>query len=358
MRILFIVPYPAEGPSSRLRVEQFLPYLRKEGIEYKIRPFVFRNFYSVLYSKGNYVKKIIFFLWSFFGRLIDMIRFIRYDVFFIHRETCPIGPPFFEWFAHKCGKRIIFDFDDAVYLSNKSRANNFIEHFKNPGKIPYIIKISNRVIAGNKYLSEYALKFNKNVEIIPTCVDTDTYLNVNGKIGLDGLTIGWIGSATTVEYLNILKDVFVILQKKYPCLEYKIIGGEFKIEGLNCITNKSWRLESEILDLRSIDIGVMPMPDNEWTRGKCGFKALLYMSMQIPCVCSPVGVNKDIIEEGVNGFLAASQGEWIDALSDLIENSDLRQKIGRAGRKTVEEKFSVGLHAPEYMKIIMDCARQ
>ena len=352
MRILFIVPYPIEGPSNRLRVSQFLPYLKENGILYKVRPFIFSGFYRILYSKGNYIKKVIFFLWSLLGRFTDIIRSLKYDIIFIHREACPLGLPFFEWAAYKFKKRIIFDFDDAIYLNNRSRSNNLIDYFKDSSKTAYIIKISDRVIAGNKFLSDFAIKFNKNVEIIPTCVDTDNYNNNDAEKRRDALTIGWIGSATTVEYLNELRNVFTGLAKKYPYLNFKIIGGEFKINGFHAITNKRWRLEDEVLDLRSIDIGIMPMPDSDWARGKCGFKALLYMSMQIPCVCSPVGVNKEIIQDGINGFLALSEDEWIDKISHLIDDEDLRKKIGRAGRKTVEEKFSVKVNAPKYLDII------
>jgi len=353
MKVLFIVPYPEEGPSNRLRVSQFLPYLKEAGIRFKLRPFVFKMFYRILYSRGNYLKKIMFFIWSFLGRLVDIARLLRYDVVFIHREACPLGPPFFEWAARKFRKRIIFDFDDAIYLPNRSKYNNFIEWFKNPRKVPYIVKISDRVIVGNKFLADFVAGYNKNVEVIPTCVDTETYYNTDERCVPGRITIGWIGSATTVEYLHMLKEVFVKLIERYPYLRLKIIGGEFKINGLDeFIINKKWSLENEVSDLRSMDIGIMPMPDNEWTRGKCCFKALLYMSMRIPCVCSPVWLNKEIIKDGVNGFLALSDREWLDKLSFLIESEQLRKTIGLAGRRTVEEEFSVKENSSRYIKAI------
>ena len=353
MNILFIVPYPEEGPSNRLRVSQYLPYLKEAGVKYKLRPFVFKRFYNILYSRGNYLKKFIFFIWSFLARLGDIVRLAKYDVVFIHREACPLGPPFFEWAAYRFKKKIIFDFDDAIYLPNRSAYNSFVKWLKNPQKVPYIIRISDRVIAGNNFLADFVARYNKNVEVIPTCVDTDTYNNIYAGRASGSLTIGWIGSATTVEYLNMLKEVFIKLIEKYPHLRLKIIGGEFKIDGLEeVITNKKWSLENEVSDLRSMDIGVMPMPDNEWTKGKCCFKALLYMSMQIPCVCSSAGLNKEIIKDGINGFLASSDKEWIDKLSFLIENEQLRKTIGSAGRKTVEEEFSVKANSAGYLKAI------
>ncbi|KKT72855.1 MAG: Glycosyltransferase [Microgenomates group bacterium GW2011_GWA2_44_7] len=129
------------------------------------------------------------------------------------------------------------------------------------------------------------------------------------------------------------------------------MGGNFSIDGLSTIISKPWSMEEEIEDLKTFDIGIMPMPDNEWTRGKCGFKAILYMNMGIPCVCSPVGVNREIITDGVNGFLAGTDEEWIEKLSLLIENAELRKKLGMAGRKTVEEKYSVNINAPRCLEI-------
>ena len=356
MRILFIVPYSNEGQSNRLRVSQFLPYLKEKGFQYKVRPFVFRRFYNIVYLKGNYVKKVIFFLCALCGRLFDIVRLVRYDVVFVHREACPFGPCFFEWIAHKFGKKLIFDFDDAIYLTNKSRSNNFVERFKDPHKVPYIIRISDRIIAGNRFLADFASKYNKKVDIIPTCVDTDTYINNNLNNNPGRLTIGWIGSVTTIEYLNMLKNVFVKLAEKYPHLNFEIVGGDFSIDGISSLVSKKWSLERELSDLSSMDIGLMPMPDNDWTKGKCGFKALLYMSMQIPCVCSPVGVNKEIVQDGINGFLADSEEEWIEKISRLAEHPELRKKMGMAGRITVEEKFSVKRNAPRYFEVIKSMA--
>ena len=248
-------------------------------------------------------------------------------------------------------KPIIFDFDDAVFLPASSRPNNFIERFKKPDKVVNIVKRSNHIIAGNSYLSNYALQYNRSVSIIPTPIDTDNYYP-DFKIAKNEVVIGWMGSVTTIDFLNLISGVFIQLSKEFRNIKFKIVGGNFSIKEISNIVNKPWSMEEEIGDLKTFDIGIMPMPDNEWTRGKCGFKAILYMNMGIPCVCSPVGVNREIITDGVNGFLAGTNEEWIEKLSLLIENPELRRKIGIAGRKTVEEKYSVKGNAPKYLEVL------
>jgi len=353
MRILFLLPYPSEGASNRYRVEQYLPYLKAKGIDFDLRPFVSKEFYSILYLKGCYFRKIIFFILAFFRRTLDIVLAYRYDIVFIHREVCPIGPPFFEWLINKMNKPIIFDFDDAIFLPSSSSSNSFIEKLKNPHKTAYIISMSKCVIVGNNYLANFALKYNNSIFIIPTCIDTYKYRPANyTNLNKNEITIGWIGSSTTLEFLDILKNVFVRLSKRFDNLRLKIVGGYFSIEGLSNIASKSWSLKEEAEDLKTFDIGIMPMPDNEWTRGKCGFKAILYMSMGIPCVCSPVGINKEIITDGVNGFLCRDIEEWVEKISLLITDRQLRDKLGTEGRRTIEDKYSVKVNAPKFLDAI------
>lgn len=351
MRVLFWVPYPKEGASNRYRVEQYLPYLKNENIKYSLRPFWSSSAYKILYNNGYYFKKIYFLICGTVLRIVDLLRVTHYDIVFIHREAYPIGGAFFETILSILRKPIIFDFDDAIFLPTFSQPNNFVERFKRPDKVVNIIKRSSHIIAGNSYLSNYALRYNRSVSIIPTPIDTDNYysdLKINKK---NGVVIGWMGSITTLIFLNIMINTFINLSKKFNNIKFKIVGGDFSIEGLSNIISKPWSLEEEIEDLRSFDIGIMPMPDNEWTNGKCGFKAILYMNMGIPCVCSPIGVNKEIITDGINGFLAGTENEWIEKLSLLIENPEIRKKIGIAGRKTVEERYSVKVNAPKYLEI-------
>jgi glycosyltransferase involved in cell wall biosynthesis len=352
MKVLFIVPYPTEGPSSRYRVEQYLPHLRAAGIEATVRSFIRpASFYQLLYRRGHIWRKALFFLFSAASRLLDVVRASRYDLVFIHREAFPFGPPLVEWLLARLGCPLVYDFDDAIYLPNSSQANRWLGFLKTPGKTARIISYSRRVIAGNDYLRDYARQYNPQVTIIPTPVDTDLY-TVRPYPGAGGseVTIGWMGSTTTSHYLRLLDDVFRRLAGRYN-LTVKVVGGDYRLEGVN-ILNRPWSLAGEVADLQSFDIGVMPLPDNEWTRGKCGFKLLQYMGVGVPVVCSPVGVNGEIVQDGVNGYLAATEEEWLTKLSDLIEDASRRQELGRQGRATVEARYSVKVNAPRLLEVL------
>ncbi|MDD4910404.1 MAG: glycosyltransferase family 4 protein [Candidatus Omnitrophica bacterium] len=351
MKILFWSPYPSEGASNRYRIEQYLPYLKSAGIKYDLHPFWSSKAYSLLYKEGYYFRKLYYFLLGTFSRIRDLIFIFQYGIIFIHREAYPIGGMFFETILSFLGKSIIFDFDDAIFLPASSRPNYFIERFKRPNKVSKIIKLSRHVIAGNNYLADFSLRYSNAVSVIPTPIDTDKYYPRH-KDYSNELVIGWMGSITTVSFLEMLEDVFIYLSGKFNNLKFKIVGGHFSIGGLSNIQSKEWSLSEEREDLKTFDIGIMPMPDNKWTRGKCGFKAILYMGMGIPCVCSPVGVNKAIINDGENGFLADTDAEWIEKLSLLIEGPELRGKIGMQARRTAEERYSVKVNAPKFIKII------
>jgi len=352
MRILFIEPYPIEGPSSRYRVEQYIPCFRSMGIHCHVRPFVSPGFYKILYKKGHCFKKILFFISSALHRAIDIFIALRSDIVFIHLEAFPFGPPIFEKAVSLLGKKIIYDLDDAIYLGLTSPANTLIRFLKNPSKISKIIKMSDHVITCNVYLKNYAKKYNDNVTVIHTALDTEKF-SPGKDITNDRLVIGWIGSHSTAHYLDELKEVFSKLGKLYK-FDIKIVGaGDYKlnISGVNGI-NKIWDLNTEIEEFRSIDIGVYPLPDNEWTRGKTGFKTIQYMSVGVPCVVSNVGANKEIVQDGLNGYLANREEDWVSKLSILLESEAIRKKIGYAGRKTVEENFSIKINAPIYLEII------
>jgi glycosyltransferase involved in cell wall biosynthesis len=204
---------------------------------------------------------------------------------------------------------------------------------------------------GNDFLREYAVRFNNNVTVIPTPLDTEKYKSFISP-EKNGVVIGWIGSHSTAEYLLELKDVFLKLKKANADLVIKLIGAEKyqnQLPGTDC---RAWKLEEEINELNSFDISLMPMPDNQWTKGKCAFKLLLYMSMGIPAICSPVGMNKEVIQEGKNGFFASSTEEWFEKIQLLIKNPGLRKKIGLEVRKTVEEKYSVNIWAPVFVEVL------
>lgn len=352
-KILFISPVPVEGAGCRFRIYQYLPYLKGHNIKVDLSPFLFTSYFKIVYKPGRTFLKIIYFFLSSLRRFYDLVRALDYNIIFIYRESYPIGPPIFEYVLHFFGKTVVYDFDDAIFLPNTSQVNSFLRLWRCHRNIDKIIRLSDCVIAGNDYLKNYALKFHKNVFVLATAVDTNRYIPAteNSHNANEKVVIGWIGSATTLDFLNPMREIFTRLSKQFTNIRFKIVGGDFLIDGLSNVISKPWSLDEEIEDLKTFDIGIMPMPDNDWTNGKCGFKAILYMSMGIPCLCSPVGVNKEIITDGVNGFLAKSQEEWMKKLSHLIENPQLRRRLGAAGRRTVEDKYSLKVNAPKYLEI-------
>lgn len=220
---------------------------------------------------------------------------------------------------------------------------------KNPDKTGKIIRIADLIFAGNEYLAEYARKFNDNVVIIPTTIDTNEYRNLLLNTH-PSVCIGWSGSMTTIKHFEYAIPFLTQLKNKYGNkISFKVIGdGSYRNEALG-ITGIAWNKEDEIKELSSFDIGIMPLPHDEWAKGKCGLKGLQYMALEIPTVMSPVGVNMEIIKDGTNGFLAETTDEWVEKVSLLLESEELRHKIGKEGRKTVVEKYSIESQKKNYL---------
>ena len=230
-------------------------------------------------------------------------------------------------------------------------ANKNLLWLKNPSKISKIIKMSDMIFAGNQFLSDYAYPFNKNIVIVPTTIDTEEYKPITRESNSEKVCIGWSGSFTTIDHFSFAIPALKIIKQKYmEKVFFKVIGdGSYSNEELG-IKGIAWNKQDEIKELSTIDIGIMPLPDDEWSKGKCGLKGLQYMALGIPTIMSSVGVNKVIIKDGVNGFLASEIDEWVSKISKLIEDKDLRMKMGKAGRVTVLENYSVDSQKSNYLK--------
>ncbi|MDD2688644.1 MAG: glycosyltransferase family 4 protein [Candidatus Omnitrophica bacterium] len=352
MKVLFIVPYPTEGPSNRYRVEQYLPYLKEKGIDYCIRPFIPSTFFKIRYKKGNYTKKCLHSFLAFSKRLSDLIRAVNFDIVFIHIESFPFGPAIWEWFFAKIGKPIIYDFEDAVYLNDFKGTNKMINLLRYPKKFYQILRLSSHVIVCNKYMKDLVYPYNQDITVIPTSVDTEKFRVDINKPPSKIPVIGWIGSHTTSYYLEPLRKILAALAKKYD-FSLKIIGGreDFSIPGVKVI-NEAWALEKEVENFQKLDIGIYPLPNDERAKAKTPFKTIQYMSVGLAAVASKIGGNIDIIQDGVNGFLAADEEQWYNKLAALIENYPLRKTVGLNGRKTVEEKFSLKVNRTKILEVI------
>lgn len=352
-KILFLTLHrPNRSPSQRFRFEQYVPYLQENGINCAFSYLLNETDDKIFYSKGNYLKKFLIVLKSFFKRYREFKKINQYDIVFVQRECFMLGTSYFEKKIVKKGVHLIFDFDDAIWLQNVSEANKTFVWLKNPKKTARIITYANTVIAGNQYLANYALDFNKNVFIIPTTIDTFYHqkkeTSKNNKV-----IIGWSGSVTTLKHFEYALPFLRKIKNKFKNqVEFKVIGdanyknNELEIQGI------AWNKQTEIQDLSYFDIGIMPLPNDEWAKGKCGLKGLQYMALEIPTIMSPVGVNAEIIQDGENGFLATTEQEWLAKLESLILSKELRKKLGKAGRKTVIDNYSVEANKNKYLTLL------
>lgn len=355
IKVLFFAPYPTEGASTRYRVVQYIPFLESQEIKCDVRPFASPELFSILYKKGMKIKKMYLLAKAIFNRILDVINAKNYDVIFIHREVFPFGPAFFEWILSKMNKPLIYDFDDAIYIPDNPE-RKIMNFLKNHKKVPEIIKLCNHTIVCNEYLKQYSEKYNKNITIIPTSVDTDKFSMKEYpkklKTKKDEIVLGWIGSHSTTKYLHKLTTVFEKLSKKYK-IKVVFVGANenFTIPGVN-IVNKKWELSTEINEFKSFDIGVYPLDDDEWVLGKTGFKTIQYMAVGVPSVVSNVGTNKYIVKDEINGMHAYSEKEWVNKISELIEKPELRKKIAIEGRKTALKGYSVEANKHKVLEVI------
>jgi glycosyltransferase involved in cell wall biosynthesis len=352
IRLLAMVPsIPDTSPGQRYRLEQWAPLLRQFGVETTFEPFESPQLNSVLYQPGRMLDKAKMIGEAFVRRIRLLDTLSEYDVVYIFREAALLGPALIERRIYRSGVPIVLDFDDAIYVRYVSPSNGFISLLKCAGKTRTLCRMAAHVLAGNRHLAEYARRFSGNVTVIPTTIDTDKYTMAARQSATGRQVIGWTGSYSTVQHLESLGGALKKLAKKEDFLLLVIGPDRFDLPGV-MTESMPWRSSSEVADLRALDIGIMPLPDNPWTRGKCACKALQYMGLGIPTVCSPVGINSEIIDDGVNGLLARSEEEWIERLTLLLRSPDLRSRIGLAGRATVEAKFSARAQAPRVFEVL------
>ena len=343
-RLLILCPYPKGcAGSQRFRFEQYIPFLEANNILVDQQSFLTDWGWGVVYKKGYSLFKIWATLIGFLRRFFRLFSLWRYDLVMIHREASPIGPPIIEWWiTHIAKKKVIYDFDDAIWINNTS--NPWISWLKNPEKTNRICTWSSMIYVGNQYLADFAVQHNDNVVIIPTTIDTEHHHNITkkhiqnkaGKV----ICIGWTGSHSTLPYLKNVEGALEAIQRKHNVC-FKIIADKAP-RGLTIPFDfEEWNIVREIEQLQDIDIGIMPLPNEEWAKGKCAFKALQYLSLGIPCVASPVGANKNVVLENQTGLLAETENEWIEAIENLLVDHALRDRLGKAGREHVLQRFSV-----------------
>ncbi len=351
-RILFLFPYPEGGAASqRFRFEQYYDILQARGFEIEKRAFLDNDTWNILYKPGYTFKKVVGTLKGYIRRLGTMFTLDQYDYVFVHREAEFFGPPIFEWIIAKLArKKIIYDFDDAIWLRNTSESNGFVGRFKKYDNAIPVCRMAYKVSCGNEYLRQFAAQYNANAVFNPTTIDTDNLHNrVKDQQG-SHFVIGWTGTHSTMRYINELLPVLEKLEQHYTFTFHVIADREpdFKLKSLRFT---KWNKETEIEDLLQFNVGVMPLVDDKWAKGKCGFKALQYMALGIPALVSPVGVNTRIVDDGLNGFLCTTANDWYKALGKLMADRNLLISMGANTRQKIVDAYSVRSNTENFVRL-------
>ncbi len=291
------------------------------------------------------------YVWAYMKRLVQLMYLApRFDAVWILRELAPIGPPFLERLVFRLNRSVILDIDDAIFLRDKASKEFIHNHLRDFSKFEKIADQYQLVVCGNRFLADYFINLGARVEIIPTVVNSQKY-SMTKHTNSHRPRLGWIGTPSNYIHLNLIKRPILRLARELD-VQLVIIGLTRRLswgfEGINYV---SWELSKELSYFGMFDIGLMPVLDFEFTKGKCAFKIIQYMAAGLPVVASPVGANAQVVGHGVNGFLANSGVEWEDCLRDLLTDPDLRKRMGNHGKQTVREHFSLEVWGERYSDI-------
>lgn len=348
MRILFFTIGNEAVASSRTRVYQHIPYLQQAGIKCRLISYIspWQSLRVINNEKERIFLRLSGKAYSFLKTAIFIALSPWYDILFIQKVLLPVKTLKFILLLNK---NIIFDLDDAIFLSDTY--NGRASSVKFLPRLEFIIRVSKYIVLENDFVGNYVRKFNTNIILITGPIDIDKYKPRERDCGNGQVVLGWIGSPASAFYLEALYGIFEMLAERHKNLTVNLVGplAEPPLKGVN-IAVKKWSLESEVSELQNFDIGLMPLSDDEWSKGKGGYKLLQYMATGICCVASPVGINKEIVRDGINGFLAKTPEEWLQKLSLLIENVSLRKRMGQEGRRLAQRLYSYQVNTPRLIE--------
>ena len=355
MRVVAFTPYPIEGPSSRIRIFQFIEPLRERGIDLEARSFFDSPTFRGLYSTSAARAKVRALAKGIRSRFADASKVEPGDVILVHRELAPTMGGLVLDRIRRRGARIVYNFDDAVFLERPG-GNRLMRSLARPDRrTAHLCRAAAAVMAGNRYLASYAETVRggpDHVHVMPTVLDTDRFRPAEGRRGDRSPTVGWIGTHSTLPYLTDLFPALAAVQARkdyrlpvicnrtpepFPGLKFEFI---------------EWAVENELAYFERLDIGLYPLPDNPWTRGKCGFKAIQYLACGVPTIASPVGVLAEIARDGHTGLHATDAESWETALERLLNDPELRDEIGVAGRRLMVERYSVQAVADDFAETL------
>jgi len=352
VKTLLLSRYDRLGASSRVRCFQYIPFFESQGWEIDVSALFSDRYLQALYGGQSRVIQV---LKGYCQRIQTLFKAGKYDLIWVEKEAFPFMPVLAEYLLFKAGVPYVVDYDDALFHRYDKHHRWLIRSLLGR-KIDAVMKHAALVVAGNDYLAERArMAGEQRVEIVPTVVDLTQY-KVRQPTNSDLLTVGWIGSPATSDYLLTLAPIFELLEKDFNVRFVAVGANKSAMEGTS-IKAWPWLESSEVQSIQAFDIGIMPLIDAPWERGKCGYKLIQYMACGLPVVASPVGVNEQIVEQGVNGFLAKNLKEWEQVLRSLLIDRDLQRRMGNNGRKRVEAWYSLKVQAPRLEALISEVLR-
>ncbi len=353
-KIYIVCPFPqGEAAGQRLKYEQYFEEWNDQGFDITVSCFMDLSLWKVVYQKGHYIQKISGVLKGYYRRFIDIFFFNKFDIVYIFMWGTPFGSSLYERIVRLLSKEVIYDIEDNVMMEQQNSMNPIVQFLRGSGKVNYLIEASDHVITSSPFLCEHAKKINilNQATYISSSIDTNRFVPLNRYSNNEPVVLGWTGTFSSKEYLELLEPILIELT---TIAEFKlrIIGNfEYSLPGVNTEVIQ-WSKENEVIDLQGIDIGLYPLPQNDWVLGKSGLKAIQYMAFGLPTVATNIGTTSRIIRDMDNGILVKEDDEWIKSLEMLIKNPDIRKKLGENARKTVIENYSTDVVGSQYLAIL------
>jgi len=350
VRLLVFSRYGRLGSSSRVRILQYLPLLEAQGFAPTVQPLFDDRTVNALYAGSRMVNFLR--IQGLIRRVLALTRCAEFDVIWVERELLPYLPAWPELYLRRRGLRMVADYDDAVFHNYDDHRHRLIRGLLGD-KVADVMRCAAFVIVGNEYLKAYAEKAGaRRIELVPTVVDLTRYAVSPPHVGIP-FTIGWIGTPLTARYLKPIQSVLASFCRERDANLTLIGAGQVADLGTNCRVER-WSEEGEVEQIQRFDVGIMPLPDEPFERGKCGYKLIQYMACGIPVIASPIGVNTKIVRQGIDGFLARTHEEWYGALEQFYSKPEMRRSMGLAARKRVESEYSLQVAAPRLCVLLKE----
>ena len=357
MRVVFFAAGPLKNAGVRYRVATFARMLEDEGHTCVLCLPAGSRLFERFWEYGSRWKKLLYYTQVFIRRWLQLRHVPGADVVVCFRQVFPFGPPVFERLIRVLNRRMVYDIDDALWEQAAYSSGRFAKLVDSDWTAK-VCPLCAHGIVGNAYLERHVVQHNPNVTVVPTCVDADVHTAKSYPERAPGepVVLGWVGLRNNLGFMEVIEDVLRDLVQRHDLVLRVTSNGEYDFDGIPVI-NRRWQLEHEAEYLQEPDIGLMPLTESKRAQGKCAFKALQFMAVGTPCVVSPVGMNADIVEQGVTGFLASTPDEWREALEGLIQDAELRRTMGQAAREFVLERYSHQANYPLYKGVLETVAR-